>query len=430
MNRPQAIGRAKTIVLVALVIVSVLLSCVLSFGGWQNTPDTGISAMPSLPAATNPQLSDVVRPNRVILTRTNPQAVSIAVPGTTDYNAALALLGSAHVFDMGLVAQLPNATIHRIEFDYGAEISQADLTRWLPSPFDAMAFSSAGVAVYLFPTNDRGVLLGMRTANGLYLGQTDLTSIEVMTLVNHAVNTSPWVEWNASGSYLPATKQTLPTWTAHVSDANLLPTVHSFFVNPQILTQIRENQSTILWTDGSRAVQYEQSSDTLTYQDPNSPGETQMQMPLDYAVDFMRSHGGGPAGLLAFADTASSADVTYTFVQYLDGFPIWNANSNYQIQVLGNHVAEYRRPLWTLTNLIQLNDQPVLTPQALTAALEKFMTPKAVHNTSIQLAYLMTPQPGSGSVLIQPVYLIMTNGSLGWLIDAHNGDVIPGGDVS
>jgi regulatory protein YycH of two-component signal transduction system YycFG len=426
-HRPIAL--AKSIFLTILVLVSLLLSYWLWVGNFENATEVGFTESFSIPPTTTPALPQVSAPYREVLAVQSAAEVSVAQPGSPTYALWLNQLRTLDVSELQPVATFPEKTTLQVEYDFGTPLTYDLLEYWLPH-LNASALANYDGTVLLFQTKANGpVYLGLSSDGSNYEGKTNINGVQMAAILQGETRTTPWSVWMTENrtSYIPAGGQVWTASTWDLEEEPVLPIVHSFFVNPQVLTRIQENPTTVLWTDGSRAVQWSQVSDTLLYQDPNAATvHSTSQSALSMATRFLQDHGGGPSTSYAFqTDSAMSNEETVRFVPYVDGLPIAGVNYEYQVTIRNNRVASIERPLNVRGTELKSEQHPVLDNWKLLAVLKEHMTKTTIQSiASIKLA--LYPEV-KGSVLhLQPAYFLRLSGGRTWVVDAFNGRILKG----
>ncbi|KPV42487.1 hypothetical protein [Alicyclobacillus ferrooxydans] len=421
----------KTGVLAILVGTSLVLTEELWAGGWGGSGEISYSAEPSLPHASVPAEADVTSPCQIVLSNGNPQVAAIFMPGTGDYKDWIGRLGAAHIYSLH-TGQVPvNSFVRSVEFDFGVNLNYADLIRWVPG-LQPSVLPKQAQTVYLYQTQSGGpVMLGLVSDSGSYIAQTDLQAAQFASLFHHAILLDPWEVWNRQvGSFVPKTSFDMFDVTIALNSRSVVPLVHSFFVNPQALTSVPESQHTILWTDGSRAVWWDQTKRTLTYADPNIPGRTGVStMGVPDILSYIESHGGAQTNsLLSQSTSVTGTNIDWTLQPYVYGFPLLNSSQSIQLATVGSHIASYQSPVdtWSIEDRSLVH---IIDAAQLGQILHQLMPSTSTNELSVQLGYVMENIDSHTGELI-PAYVISQSGMQLWEIDAVTGKVLKGMKVS
>lgn len=323
---------SKTILLVLLVGSSMVLSYFLWSGNLEKGTEIGFVQGTSLPISTTPVLNDTISPYQITVQRDNEYAD--VQPNSSEYQTWTSILLSAQASHPKVIGSLPSDVIASATFNFGIEINDGLGNKWMKNLTQALTgwqcrtivlYAERGEAlchIAYVGENDAGT-------DSILSASTGLTAEQMMQTVSAEVEKQPATAWNdfQSISLVPehGSMQRL-VYTTQSPD--LLPLIHTFFVNPQAITRIAETSHTNLWTDGSRAVQVDSQNSTLDYEDPNASQEGIHTNDYVTAINFLHAHGGGPTDLIGF-DSYSALTVdpnapSIVFTQYVDGYPILN----------------------------------------------------------------------------------------------------------
>jgi hypothetical protein len=420
----------KTGILVVLVGTSLVLSEELWTGGWGGVGEVSYSSEPSLPQASVPTEFAAITPCRVVLTGTNSSVSALFMPGTEDYKDWMARLGQAHIFSLHVVSSIPKSMVRSVEFDFGVNMSYQELIHYVPG-LQPSVLPKQGQTVYLYQSETTGpVMLGLVSQAGTYVAQTDLSVSEFSSMFHHAIVLDPWEVWNRQAdSFVPKNSIDMFRVDVSVTSRSVIPLVHSFFVNPQALTSVPESQSMILWTDGSRAVWWDEQKHTLTYADPNlASSTTSKSMAVTDILTYASSHGGAADGSILFQTSVTANNASWTLRPYAFGFPIVSSDQSVVLQSVGSHVAKYQLPV----NELRFGHKTlvhIIGASQLATILRRLMPTTPVSELSVELGYTLLPANGHTNQL-EPAYIISQSGMPLWEIDAVSGQVLKGMKIS
>lgn len=425
------VTRVKSLLLIALVASSMVLSYMLWHGNWQNTTEVGLSGLSTLPAATYPDAPTVTRPYQVVVTTARSTRYVVLVPGATDYTSWLRRISSLRLSGLHQVPAWTKPTIaDSIECDFGALLSTAELLPWMPG-LESSTFSLKASSVILYLASPRGpVNVALNSQNGSFVAETDIGANQFSEWLQQSQADPAWLAWNQQvGNYLPGPNVMMAQLEYQTEAASVMPLVGSFFVNPQALTRIQESQQSVIWTDGSRAVRWDQGQGTLTFEDPNvATGNAPAQSNLMAALAYIRTHGGSPKDSVLFSQTSFfNGDNTesYTLQTYANGYPIFGMTGDYTIELQNGHVIRYRRPLLQLTQQVSSRPVQMLTGDALLKALKKLAPSTDPKNLTLEIGYV-AQSTAPGTVVLIPAYNVSQSGLSLWSIDAVTGKLIKG----
>lgn len=425
------LARFKTLILSVLVMLSVVLSYMLWHGNWSTTTEVGLSALPTLPAALSPVSSDVTRPYQIVVRQARPAHTALALPSSQEYTAWIRRLGTLSLTGLHQVPQwtMP-AGADALECDFGLPLTMHELLPWIPG-LENSTFSVKASSVILYQASAASpVNLVLTSPSGSFIAETDVAGKQFEAWINSDENQPGWQAWNAANAdYVPSSNVTMPRMVYQTNSASVMPLVDSFFVNPQAVTRIQESKQSVIWTDGSRAVRWDQGQSGLTFEDPNVSAVSPTGVSnLETAMAYIRAHGGSPKDAVLFSETSffnGDNTQTYTLQSYVDGYPILDALGNYTIELENGHVLRYHRPLLELKSRIQTQQVPLLTGAQLQGILHKLTPTTPLQSLTVQLGYV-TEQDGPNQVMLVPAYSISQSGIALWSLDAVTGTVIKG----
>jgi len=421
--------RLKTFILVILVITSLVTSYAIWHGTWMVHSEVGVSEpQTSTPSPTSPvpDLDSVIRPQQVVVASGQPKVYSVDLPGSSNYGQWMKMLDSMSVTPLRLVNSVSVSQTSRCAvFDFAVTVNPVQLTDFIPA-LATTAFAPATDEVMLFvkPPMDK-VQFAIQTDMETYIGTTNISVDKFTELIQGDVQSLPWhLLSDNPWSLVPQRPLAMPQYRCTLSQPKLSPLVNSFFVNTQVLTRIQENQGTVIWTDGSRAVQWDSQNQQLTFDDPNavSAGPAPA-MSLSNVLLYVSSHGGIPQSSLVYTNPSAS-EVNFYFVQTVAGLPILNPVQQYRILFEQGHIIEYDRPLVTIAGLKSLGAVKTVNYSQLTAAVNH--AGYDLGKVQVTLGYQLQPD-GHDAGILTPVYDIENQGSLAAVVDAITGQLLEGG---
>lgn len=428
MTRPYL----KNALLTVLVIVSLMLSYTLTHGIFQNSSEVGLSITQPLPEALHPTMTDAASPWQIQFRRNGSGHVALDLPGTHSYNAWLNRLTTLQLAEMHVVANPPDANAaYAVQIDFGTQLDHRTLLRLIPN-LQTFSLGIAGNRLVLYqPYQGSKVYLAIDSTSDSYVSDTNMDPGQFVEYWAEAAGTGWWspLSSNAVG-LIPESDIRMDAELWNTTQPDRMPLVRSFFVNPLALTTLHEGTNTIIWTDGSRVVQYNGGlRPSILFEDPNTTPTTPTQPDLQASVSFIRSHGGAPSSAIAFSDSSSFLTAysdSFVFHQYVGGFPIVDGSGDYTIQVELGHIINYQRPLTELTTLVSHHSETILDNFELQTVLHKKLPAVPIGNLDASLGYAEVPD-SAGHVWLMPSYAITANGTLTLLLDAHTGRVLKGG---
>ncbi|MFD1675972.1 two-component system activity regulator YycH [Alicyclobacillus fodiniaquatilis] len=432
MNRYRWVRNSKTIVLFVLVAGSLLLSYFLWSGNLEEGEEIGFVQAPSLPIAATPDIAKAVRPYAITISTSQGQTV--VNPDSSDYTYWSNQLHTAHTYASQTVKTLPKQLEMCVTFEFGISISHSLGTNWLSNFGSTVnAWSGREIVLYKLP-DDNACRVALIGDSSIMTMKTDLNVSQLLQHADSNVKREPYdvVGEGSSISYVPQ-HLTMKTATYRVRQPDSLPLIHTFFVNPQATTRIQENAHTLLWTDGTRAVQWDKQQQTLQYEDPNGEQLAIHKNPFLAVIDFIQEHGGGASNVIGFdavgALTSDADAYTYAFMQYENGFPILSPDADYDIDFENERVENYQRPMWVMQQPIHQSTVNIIDVNELKQVMAGLDKHDPLQNFKIVLGYAATPE-GTTSMLLQPVYLVTNSSGDSFVINAVDGTPMPGSDIA
>lgn len=430
----STLRHGKTGLLALLVMASVLLSYYLWSGNLQEAPEIGYVQAPSMPVSATPDMNQAIQPYQIDVHTGSGNTV--IQPGTTADSFWTSTFLSAHPYDVTTVKTLPSDMQMSASIQFGVELNRSLAGHWLQNFAQVLGnWQGRNIVIYALPkqTTCRIAFVG---DNEVLTVKTDLSYSKLLQTAWKEVSANPYTSWDDfdSESQIPV-KAHLPRLTYTVGQVETEPLVHTFFVNPQAITRIQESSDTVLWTDGSRAVQWNEGTAQLKYEDPNGGSANFHNDPLLTGLDFIHSHGGGPENVIGFDQlstlTNNANSPTFSFTQYVNGYPVLNDETNYDVDIESGHVLEYDRPMWTLQTRLKSLTVDVMDAKHLLAAIHSVDPTDATPELHATLGYAaQTAQLTSGQVTFEPAYYVTTSSGVTWVIDAVDGSVLAGGGIS
>lgn len=422
------LSRMKTIGLGLLVALSVVLSFELWQGLWSTPTVAPFSGPTGLGQVSTPNLKKVTRPVRVIYQMGSPLKYSVGLPDLHPYDTVLTWLHQADISKQHAVSSFQVGADPAVEVQFGTPLTRTLLLAYVPNAPTLPAGSTVQRLWLAVSPGSDIVFLTVQTNYGITSAATNLSVSGFEDAVKAAVSQQPWQRVGAD-SYLPAAKLTVERQLWSTSNPQVLPLIRSFFVNPQVITRVSGANQTVIWTDGSRAVQWNQSSGTLEFSDPNATFNNTTSVDLRAIVTYLQSHGGVERQAIVLENVAVSpilqAD-TYTFRPYIGGLELLGTMGDYTVDWLEGSPVGYLRPTTELSSLISTTPVKTLTASDVQGIIAALVPQSEQHSIDVTLACEAEPRPG-GRVLIEPVFEVTRDGQEILRIDAVTGQVQNGG---
>ncbi|WDL99174.1 hypothetical protein [Alicyclobacillus sp. ALC3] len=425
------LSRAKTVALGLLVLLSIVLSFELWHGPWSTPSVAPFTGPLGLRPVANPNLKQVTRPVRVVYQTGNPLKYSVGLPGTASYETVLTWLQKASVSKQNSISTYQAGEGTGVDVRFGTPLSRSLLLAYVPNAPTLPAGATVSGLWLTVPPRSNQVFLTVLTNNGETSAVTDLSVQSFEAGVSSAVRTEPWQQVGED-SYLPVASFPVERQIWSTSSPQVLPLVRSFFVNPQVITRVSGPNQTVIWTDGSRAVQWNETSNTLQFSDPNATTSNTASSSLRTIVSYLQTHGGTQGQSIALKNATTSPVLlahTYSFRPYIGGLELLGTLGNYTVDWLDGSPVGYERPLTELGTLQSTTAEKTLSAAA-TMDIIDAMVPKALL-PSIKVSLACEAQlQSANTVLIEPVVDITHAGQDVLRIDAVTGQVLSGGSAS
>lgn len=420
----------KTVFLGILVVASIVLSYFLWSMNLQEGSEIGFTQGPSLPISNNPTLQQATRPYEIDI-KSHRGNATVRVD-TSAYQYWTSLLGDVHPYDVSTIKSLPSNVRNEVLYPFGIEMNRTLAGHWLTNESLVLGNWQGRAAVLYTMGSSHVWYVAFIGDEDTITAKTDLPYAAVVNRVREAVATAPVTTWNdfESQSSVPVNlTMSEPTYIVKMPQTTLL--VHSFFVNPQVITRIQQDANTVLWTDGSRAVQWDSKTYLLQYEDPNSSSTAFHSDPFLSAIDFLHVHGGTQSDIIGFDQIGTLVNnpnaPVYTFTPFVDGFPILMPNDNYNVDMDNSRVLDFSRPTWELSARISSKSVHVMNQAQLLQRLKQIDPTDALASFHVELGYgVDTARLTSGQVTLVPIYDVLSSSGSEWMLNASDGKLFDG----
>lgn len=432
-------SRLRSLLLSLLVIISLLLSFSIWHGDWLNRSEAGLSGItttPAVPMASLPMMSSTEVPYQMVLKTGKQPVYSVELPGSSAYNDWLQRLAALSISGLKPTPQsTADAAVSTVQIQFGNTLDRSAIVQLLPALRND-AFAEQMETATLFQTTPaQPVMLELSSPNepDYYVGRTDMPPQEFQSLLDAAAASSPWVALttNQVTGYLPAKQLHMQRYVWKDSQPATIPLVHSFFTQPNALTRIQEGND-VLWTDGSRAVQWSPLTGTMTFNDPNAATTgSNNANDLEAAVTFIQNHGGSKTGLVPFgpyAEQQAAHAITYVLRPEVGGLPVLAEENTYQVSLTNGHVTKYVRPT---IDESAVKSTMTLTLSGGTLASIVSQELKSAHENHLELVlgYAVITDANDKSHL-EPAVAVMNGTNIELEVDAVTGQILQGGGVA
>lgn len=435
-------SRVRSTLLFLLVLLSLVISYSIWHGDWLNRSEAGFAdtTTAGTMSTNSPILATVEQPYQIVLQSGQPGVeakFSVQQPGTTAYDDWLQRLADLSINGLKPALQSSADTASKtVQIEFGSSVERTDLQQLVPSLRNA-AFADGIQTITLYQMSDGHAVMMELSSTGepdVYTGRTDINPAEFSHLLTAAVTENPWLPWNLdTQSFLPQKPQELKQyrWTTH--SPSVIALVHSFFVNPGALTRIQEQGGQVLWTDGSRAIQWNATAGMLIFDDPNAAsagGPTTNRLAV--ALSFIRNHGGGPVNLLAYSEDTQSTNrnaTTYVLRPVVDGLPVLENSTAFEVTLNAGHVTAYQRPTTDQAVGAELSKVKTMSGDALLTIIQKQLKLPDVKTWMLSYGYAVIPA-GHGRDVLEPVVILTSPSGQQVEVNAVNGRLMKGSGAS
>lgn len=432
-------SRLRSLALSLLVVVSLLLSFSIWHGDWLNRSEAAISDVTSTTSTTTsalPVMATTEIPYEVVLKTGKGPGYSVDLPGTNAYNNWLQRLAALSINGLKPMLQSGADTAPwTVQIQFGNTLDRTALVSLIPALRND-AFAEQTQTVTLYQTDPgQPVMLELSAPNqpDHYTGRTSMTPQEFQALLSTAAETNPWLLFDTSqvSGYLPEKQIRIHRYVWKSQQPATVQLIHSFFLQPNALTRIQEDTGDVLWTDGSRAVQWSPVNGTMTFNDPNAATTGAGVNSLATAVSFIQNHGGSRTNLVPFgpyAEQQSTHTVTYVLSPEVDGLPVLAADSAYQITLTNGHVTKYVRP--TIDQSVgKVTSAQTMPGFKLSDIIQQQFKPSQQSHLKLVFGYTVITN-AAGKMRLEPAVDIIDNTGTEFEVDAVTGQVLKGGSGS
>ncbi|MGE5484042.1 MAG: hypothetical protein ACM3X4_03365 [Ignavibacteriales bacterium] len=448
----RLIEEAKTVLLVALVILSLVLTGRLMVGVQSAAQDTD-QVFP-LVDLEKPEvdLEAVLKPSRIAVHLGNGQH-RVLLPGTPDY-AALWDTGLVRQVILGeiggLVQQDPvdmkalRAEQGSLEIIYPVKLQFSRMVAiWTGAPWtggedflsDRVAVSTGKTpAVYVYSYAHDGYLrLDVK-------GLGNRASVLANLLKDFAAGDRPrWVEAPAEvngitinrGVLLPKPDYSIPALVVKGEQTSPEEMLHKFFLDRSVVRTIEENDGAVIYSDGRQGLRVYPPG-AVEYSCPVVAGDGQAgdyMAALERALEFTALHGGLPEGVhpIEMSGHSRTAGLQEIRLSYRwKGIPVWGDEAPIVVGLSSQGVGSYLRGVYVVAGSVNPSGQTVSAEEALNILSRHWATvfPEGLERAvkDVYPGYWSNPV-GTEQDLLKPVWVVESSSGLKAFIDVASGAV-------
>ncbi|WP_168123306.1 two-component system activity regulator YycH [Paenibacillus sp. HB172176] len=359
------VEKAKTVILIVLVALSLLQSYLLAnsmpgIGATVRSDQDYVNAEPLGPTS---KVEDTIFPDQLII-HMGDNKHTIIYPGSQFYEMILnqRIAGREFKgFQRSPISLVDWNEVRKndigIELQFEQGISVDLLQKLLKLEGDLLFLNERIDRIWIFKKTDSEEIRTFFFSND---GKTvyesvraDLTVRDVQDYVGFGEHL-PAYRMMASGIYLPeeplkATEieYTYESYSPEQMQRNL-------FFDPNTTRAIEDRSGSQIYTDGKRGLQVEQNGLWISYTNPaaTQSNDTPPSENVYSAVDFINDHGGWDGTYRLMSSTPDQDKKYVTFRRYINNFPVMDSylfHYGYmKLTVLQGTVTEYSRSLITL----------------------------------------------------------------------------------
>ncbi|MTI93927.1 MAG: hypothetical protein FH749_00355 [Firmicutes bacterium] len=347
--------RIKTLILVGLVLLSVVLA--LNLMGQQASPGQ-VEDSPVIDFGPAPGLADVILPGRVYIHK--DQGMKLLRNESVLYNHLVASLKTLE-FDtlenwerweqVDLpVNNLDSQIIFRFDYALTPDLLAGFMHNYDQADFpfesvNTIQVTAEGSLLFVNSNEAGGWLLNTRfdqqVLSHAMAADQELWDLE-WTLLSEVANNMP-VDGYVYDLASPGSVA-VQGWRKLQIEEDLI--ISSFFVDPGRVTQIRENDGAVIYTDGEQALRVFESG-ALEYSIAEDTGINLVSRgeSVQKALEFVARHGGWPVPLVVGSMHSSESQLSLEFVSQATGLQVYSLDPSLRTVLTGQTVSSYRRNL-------------------------------------------------------------------------------------
>lgn len=405
-SHSRKLETSKTILLNILIAVSFMLSWMV----WNSQPNYEYirpsEYVKPQPLGKAQQLSELVLPISILF-HYGENRHTKALPDTVYYRLVNSGMKNWYFYDIKPVTLSKDQWNHIMQEAKGLEILYPD-----DLPFSILnesvafggeidkAFQAAGkIWLYydeaaaqvqaLFIAEETNAVMEARTAfskddleNFLALGN-ELPPQQMM--LQQKAESETLREWGESRDfvpnmyYVPLEKVVMKQFRFFYQPVTMQRFIQLLFVDPSLIRQVVERDGTIIFTDGSRAVQVPPHRRTISYHDPVLEPVGNQALPNNpgAAIEFVNQNGGwtGNFQLEEIFSTVGSKRETYRFRLYERSYPVFGSPEEklgeMEIRLEGTFITGFERPLYLMDRYFDYEDKVLPSGPEIWALLPK-----------------------------------------------------------
>ncbi len=223
----------------------------------------------------------------------------------------------------------------------------------------------------------------------VFVSQTSISSQKLTQYTAYSFNQKKYAYyWSSKNEtsfikqtyYLPKEDLEMKLYRQTYNPVSVGDFIQLLFIDPIMVRKVYEqnNNQNVIYTDGTRSIQYYPNEKYIRYYQPVSDNETEIDINKDAfaAIRFVNHHGGWDGNY--YLDKINKMDgasrTAYLFRQYIDGYPIIKNESNYgmiQMQVKDGIINQFQRSMLLLDKSVEVKRVEVMKDIELIQLLEQ-----------------------------------------------------------
>ncbi|HJV45395.1 MAG TPA: two-component system activity regulator YycH [Bacillota bacterium] len=240
------------------------------------------------------------------------------------------------------------------------------------------------IIIYIDDTDKETYALFCDNMGSQVQGRTAITSRDLEQFYLSMGNTLPSFmpvtlgkEEDISPTYIPNQEITMQEYRYFFQPILVSQMMQTLFVDPSMVRQVTERDGTIIYTDGSKAVQIPPDLRSIHYHDPvaDSVAPTVSENHFHSVLNFLNEHGGwnGDYLLEEMKRLPTDGVETYQFRQYVGSYPFYGVKKgllgSIEVETQGSYVSGFQRSLVNLDSSINHQNVKVISGQELLTKL-------------------------------------------------------------
>jgi len=388
------IEKIKTIILVILVISSLLLTGFLIFPDFTNSTVSLSEYLPRIKFGDDAEMQQMIKPVQII-SHFGKNKHTVSFPNMNYYKKIEAEMNHWSFYDFYAVYYGIDWQ-EMVENRQGIEIVFPDaLSYSLLSSVFKLSTTTAEIdainRLWLTVDHEDNLLAYFisEEKDRVIAAQTSISSQKLKEYLSYGMNkvefTYHWAAINQQNFvksiyYLPKESFEMEIYRSTYAPVSVQDFIQLLFIDPMLVRKVYEmngNQN-VIYTDGTRSMQYYPNERYIKYYQPVSNDETQLDIKKDLyaAVRFVNQHGGwdGTYFIKSIEESKGPDQAVFTFRQFIDGYPVLEHENHYgtiQMYVQDGIVSQFQRSMLLLDKYVEVRSIQVSGEEEIFNLLEQ-----------------------------------------------------------